>query len=104
MTKTYSPDAIAFADAILKASGSNLKNYTMQQSRDAILGAAQDGIEAGRAEIMAAMKELLLDAPYPRCAFYPPEAVPVDESDNARQLYTNSLNNAREAYKKAGGA
>jgi len=104
MTTTYSPEAIALADAILKASGSNLKNYTMQQSRDAILGAAQAGIEAGRADIMTAMKELLLDAPYPNWAFYPPEKVRVDESHNARQLYINSLNNAREAYRKAGGA
>lgn len=104
MTKTCSPEAIALADAILKASGSNLKNYTLEKTRDAILGAAQAGIEAGRAEIMTAMKELLLDAPYPHFAFYPPGEVPVDNSDNSRQLYKISLDNAREAYKKAGGA
>jgi hypothetical protein len=102
--KTYSPEAMALADVILKASGSNLKNYTMQSSLDAILGAAQAAIDAARAQIMVAMKELLLDAPYPNWAFYPPEKVPVEESENARKLYIVSLNNAREAYRKAGGA
>jgi len=52
MTKTYSPEATALADAILKASGSNLKNYTTQLSRDAILTAAQSGIDSARTDLL----------------------------------------------------
>jgi hypothetical protein len=69
--KTYSPEAIALADAILKPSGSNLKNYTMEKTREAILDAAQAGIETARSDLLIAMKELLLDAPHPHWAFYP---------------------------------
>jgi hypothetical protein len=43
--KFYSLDAIELADTILKASGSNLKNYTLAKTRDAILGAAQKPID-----------------------------------------------------------
>lgn len=37
------------ADSILKAAGSGLRHYTMQKTRDEIIGAAVTGLEAERA-------------------------------------------------------
>lgn len=64
MTKSYSSEAVTLADTILKASGSNLKNYTMQLTRDAILGAAQkpfderDELEDDRKELQRLNEDL----------------------------------------------
>lgn len=55
------PDAEALADAILKLSGSNLKNYTMPSTRKAILSAAQKGIEDARSRLLAALRCALAD-------------------------------------------
>lgn len=52
----HTPDAEALADAILKPSGSNLKNYTMASTREAILSAAQKGIDDARAGLLADMR------------------------------------------------
>lgn len=52
----YTPEAEALADAILRPSGSNLKNYTMAKTREAILSAAQKGIDDARADLLEALK------------------------------------------------
>lgn len=46
----YSPEAIALADSILKAAGSGLRLYTMHKTREAILTAAQEGINKAAGE------------------------------------------------------
>lgn len=49
----HTPEAEALADAILKASGSALRYHTMPSGRTAIFAAAQKGIDAARADLLA---------------------------------------------------
>jgi hypothetical protein len=49
----HKQEAEALADAVLKASGSALKHYSMQHTRQAIFNAAQAGIDKARAELLA---------------------------------------------------
>ncbi|AWM37046.1 hypothetical protein GobsT_50480 [Gemmata obscuriglobus] len=51
-------EAEALADAILRAAGSGLHFYSMAKTRDAILIAAQQGLDAGRARLLAALEIL----------------------------------------------
>ena len=53
----YTPEATALADAILRASGSNLKNYTMKSSLDAIVGAAQTALDTASRRLLDAAIE-----------------------------------------------
>jgi len=52
----HTPEAEALADSILRPSGSNLRNYTLPKTRDAILSAAQKGIDDAQAELLTALK------------------------------------------------
>lgn len=48
------------ADAILRASGSSLRNYTMPATRAAIIAAAQEAHDAGRRAGWKAFGELMM--------------------------------------------
>lgn len=52
----HTPEAEALADAILKASGSALKHYSMQKTRDEIFAAAQAGIDTAQTELLEALE------------------------------------------------
>jgi hypothetical protein len=52
----HTPEAEALADAILRAAGSGLRYHIMHKSREAIFTAAQQGIDAARAELLVAAK------------------------------------------------
>lgn len=56
----HTPEAEALADAILKASGSALKHYSMQKTRAEIFSAAQAGIDTAQTELLDAL-EIALD-------------------------------------------
>lgn len=53
------PDIEALADAILKASGSALRYYSMPTVRAAILAATAEAVEAGRNDADSEMRETL---------------------------------------------
>jgi hypothetical protein len=99
----YTPEAEAMADAILKPSGSNLKNYTMAKTREAIISAAQKGIDDARAELLEATTKLLQAL---RCALADLEGVKqcyeqgtiVDHDWKAHQL---SIDEARAVIANA---
>lgn len=55
MTSKHTLEAIALADAVLRAAGSGLRNYSMAKTRGAIVAAAQAGIDAGRTDLLAAL-------------------------------------------------
>lgn len=52
-------EAEALADAILRAAGSGLRHYSMPKTREAILSAAQDGLNAARTGLLEALDYLL---------------------------------------------
>ncbi|MBP3955456.1 hypothetical protein J8F10_09195 [Gemmata sp. G18] len=54
----HAPEAKALADAVLTAAGSGLRHYSTAKMREAILVAAQQGIDAGRADLLEALKEV----------------------------------------------
>jgi hypothetical protein len=53
----HTPEAEALADAILKAAGSGLRHYSLPKTREAIFAAAQQGIDAARAELLLVAAE-----------------------------------------------
>lgn len=55
----HTPEAVALADAVLTATGSGLRHYSMAKTRDVILVAAQRGIDAGRAELLQALRTVV---------------------------------------------
>jgi hypothetical protein len=64
MTNTkHTPEAQDLADAILKAAGSGLRHYTMAKTREAILAAAQRGIDEARSELLEALIAAVEDEP-----------------------------------------
>ncbi len=81
----HTPEAEALADSILKSSGSNLKNYTMAKTREAILAAAQAGIDNARDDLLIALTNVL--AQCDRLATYPVGLV-------------NAINNANDVIRK----
>ena len=58
---SHTSEAEALADAILKAAGSGLRHYSMAKTREAILTAAQEWLEAGRAKLLDAARCALAD-------------------------------------------
>lgn len=54
--KTHSKEAHLLAEAILKASGSSLKYYSLERIRDDILEMAQAGIDSARAPLIESLK------------------------------------------------
>lgn len=51
-------EAEALADAVLKAAGSGLRHYSMAKTREAIIAAAQKGIDESRAELLETLTNL----------------------------------------------
>ena len=54
MSETPSPDIEALADAILRAAGSGLRFYSMQSTRDRIIRATEEAVQAGRDHLRSA--------------------------------------------------
>lgn len=52
----HTAQAEALADAILRAAGSGLRHYSMAKTRETILTAAQEGLDACRAPLLADMR------------------------------------------------
>jgi hypothetical protein len=56
---TKKQEAELLADSILRAAGSGLRHYSMPKTRDAILLAAQQGLDTARAGLLEALDYLL---------------------------------------------
>lgn len=59
--KINTSEAESLADAVLKAAGSGLRHYRMAKTREAIVAAAQNGIDAARGDLMCAATNALAD-------------------------------------------
>lgn len=56
---SYTAEAIALADTILKAAGSGLQHYSMAKTRNAILTAAQQGLNAAKSAPVESLQAIL---------------------------------------------
>ena len=56
---SHTSDALLLADAILKAAGTGLQHYSMAKTRNAILSAAQRGLDEAMAAPIMALQAIL---------------------------------------------